>query len=486
MGVSTRGTRRSAAAALATLLMLLVAVAPAIAQVESEPVREPAIPTLEEAEIIFQQAVDAFRAGDYGMAYRRFRLVTDSQRFNVRTTAAALMAAKSLYRDGRFEQAIELLDAFIAQYPTSRYVDEARNVRGFAQQQIQESARQARVLQVGVALPLSGSGAVTQAMFNGIRLAVEAHNRTSQERLPTRIIFRDTHGDPSTAREVVADLARLEVDVIIGPIFSDEARAAADEAERRGIALIAPLATDEDIAQSKRFVFQANTPIAARGRVMARHAMRTGMDRFGIVARQGDNISERMAEGFEEEVFMEGGEIMFYHLLSSNAGWGQLVESIGADSLQQTGGLYLALVGPNSPSLAEATLRGFEEGQIRPRVLGADGWHDLRNLELPSDFETTYATDFHVDRSSQANRDFEQRFGEISRTPPDRPAYTGYDVTTYLLSRRLVRPDDDFRTILTNDVSYQGLGVRFDFGHSNVNEAMYIFGYRGGTVQLLR
>jgi branched-chain amino acid transport system substrate-binding protein len=342
------------------------------------------------------------------------------------------------------------------------------------------------VLQVGVALPLSGSGAVTQAMFNGIRLAVEAHNRTSRDRLPARIIFRDTHGDPSTAREVVADLARQEVDVIIGPIFSDEARAAADEAERRGVVLIAPLATDEDIAQGKRYVFQANTPIAARGRVMARHAMRTGMDRFGIVAREGDNISERMAEGFEEEVFLEGGEIIFYHLLSSNAGWGQLVETIGADSLQQTGGLYLALVGPNSPSLAEATLRSFDEGQVRPRVLGADGWHDLRNLELPSEFETTYATDFHVDRSSSAVQDFEGRFGEISRSAPDRPAYTGFDVTTYLLSRRLTRPDDDFRVILTNDVSYQGLGVRLDFSHSNVNEAMYIFGYRGGTLQLLR
>jgi hypothetical protein len=174
--------------------------------------------------------------------------------------------------------------------------------------------------------------------------------------------------------------------------------------------LIAPLATDEDIAQGKRYVFQANTPIAARGRVMARHAMRTGMDRFGIVAREGDNISERMAEGFEEEVFLEGGEIIFYHLLSSNAGWGQLVENIGADSLQQTGGLYLALVGPNSPSLAEAALRSFED-QVRPRVLGADGWHDLRNLELPSEFETTYATDFHIDRSSSAVvQDFERAF----------------------------------------------------------------------------
>jgi branched-chain amino acid transport system substrate-binding protein len=470
-----------------TMILVVTSVVPATAQDEAPmPTPQPAVPVVEEAEMIFQQALNAFRAGDYGMAYRRFRLVTDSHPFNVKTTGAALMAAKSLYRDGRFEHAIELLDAFIDRYPTSGYINEAQRVRGFAARQIEEGERQDRVLQIGVALPLSGSGAVTQSMFNGIRVAVEAHNRVSREQLPARIVFRDTHGDPSTAREVVADLARQNVDVIIGPIFSDEARAAAEEAERRGVVLIAPLATDEDVAQGKRFVFQANTPIAQRGRVIARHAMRTGFDNFGIVAREGDSISERMAEGFEEEIFLEGGNILFYHLLRSNADWATISESVGRDTLAQAGALYLALIGQNSPTLAEQALRGFEEAEVRPRVLGADGWHDLPFMDVLSEFETTYATDFHVDRNSSAARDFDQRFRALANTAPDRPAFTGYDVTTYLLSRKLTHTEDDFRSILTNDVSYQGVGVRFDFSESNINQAMFIFGYRNGQMQLMR
>lgn len=121
-----------------------------------------------------------------------------------------------------------------------------------------------------------------------------------------------------------------------------------------------------------------------------------------------------------------------------------------------------------------------------PNIYGGDGWHDLSDGSIASRFETTYATDFYLDPGSAGVRDFERAFTALAGQAPDRPAFTGYDVTTFLLTRRLAQPGESLEQTMHNDASYQGLGVRIDFGRSNINEALYVFGYRDGRLSLLR
>ena len=485
MGVMNRQRRmtisRSIAGAVFALVFFVGMVPAAGAQVTAG-----SVPVIEEAESIFRQGVDAYDAGDYGMAYRRFRLVMDGQEFNRVTTAAEAMAVKALYRQERYEHAVELADSFLRRYATSRYVDEVRRVRGFANEQLQERARRLPTIQLGVVLPMTGASPVTQSLFNGIRIAVDAHNRTSGDVRPVRMIFRDTHNDPTTAREAVADLAREGVDVIIGPIFSDEAIAAADEAERRGVTLITPLATDEDVAVGRRHVFQANPPLSARGRFMARQAMRDGMSRFGVAARLNDQVAERMAEGFQDELLQRGLDVLFYELIESNLAWSDIEQLVGPDTLGQVEAVYVAIAGANSTSQVQSLLRGLSEADANPQILGSDGWHDLPARDELSRYQTTYATDYYVDGRSDGVRRFDDAFRDFAGIGPDRPAYTGYDVTTYVLSRRLANPDEALHDILHNDVSYQGLGTRIDFSNGNVNQALFVFGYRNGQLELLR
>src|SRR5690625_7215652 len=94
---------RSFAAIVLALVVVLGMVPSAAAQVTAG-----SVPVIEEAESIFRQGVDAYEAGDYGMAYRRLRLVIDGHEFNRVTTAAEAMAVKALYRQGRYEHTVEL------------------------------------------------------------------------------------------------------------------------------------------------------------------------------------------------------------------------------------------------------------------------------------------------------------------------------------------------------------------------------------------
>ncbi len=454
------------------------------------------VPRVEDAELVFEQAIDAFEEGDYGMAYRRFRLVYRTYDINRKTTAAMLMAGKSLYRSGEFQNAAALLDELIDRYPTSSYLDEARTIRQLALDQLDESVRQMSVQDLGVILPLEDEHAtLAQALFTGIRIAVEEHNRLNPEQR-VRMVFRNSGADASEAAELVSELARSGVEAIIGPLYSSEALAAAREAERHRVVLIPPLANDESVSEGRHYVFQANPTITMRGRLMGRFAMRgLRLNEFGIIAeRDRDQISERMAEGFQEEVMLQGGTVHYYTLLESRSDWQQLPDVMGADTMSIANAVYMPISGGESIARIDAALTSLDRMELagRIRVLGNTEWHQLPSPAKASRYETTYTNDFYVDEDDASVQGFMQDFEEINGERPDpeqtigRLAFSGYDVVRYLIPRMISESPAPLYERIRSAPAYQGLGLRIDFSDSNVNQALFYFRYRDGRVSLLR
>ena len=318
-------------------IALWLAVHPAAAQ----PAGQDPMPRNARAEVAFEQALRLFEEEDYEAAYQRFREIYEQYALHRKTTAAVLMAGKALYRNGEYQNAVTLLTVFLQDYPTSGYRVVAGRTLGFAQQKLREEESRLEAIRLGIALPMSRNDTpLTQALFNGIRLAVEEHNRTAQR--PVQMVFRNTTNTPLGARQAVMALVDERVDVIIGPLYSGEAQAAAGTAEREGVVLVAPLATDEDVARGRRYVFQANPTITLRGAVMARLAFNhLRLRRIGVAAESGNSISERMAEGFQEEARRLGAGVEFFQLLSTSRDWGELPEVVGEDALAKVDAVYL-------------------------------------------------------------------------------------------------------------------------------------------------
>ncbi len=444
------------------------------------------VPRLDEAEAIFGQALDAFNARDYGMAYRRFRIVYEAYPLHRKTTAAIVMAGKALYREGDYQRAADLLEEFIRAYPTSSYLDEARRTLGFAQRELHLD-EQAAVLRLGIALPLNPDEApLTQALFNGIRMAVEAHNRTEEQAV--QMIFRDTHNSQSGARQAVAALTGTNrADVIIGPLYSEEAEAAAQAAERAGTVLVAPLATDETVARGRRYVFQANPTIATRGVLMARLAVEDlGVSTVGVAAERGNSISERMAEGFQEEALRLGADVAFFELLPTVRDWGQLPELVGLDALRAAQALYLPVSGRNAPRTIETVLNSLDQYNVTPRVLGNSEWDDLPFKRLAGAFGVLYTDDFYVDDADPAVQAFDQEYRKLAGQAPGRLAYVGYDVARFLLQQWTRHANVPLEEALHQSEPYQGLGMRIDFRTGNTNEAIFFLRYNNESVALYR
>lgn len=519
----------------------------ALKPVQAQETTADEIQHVEEADTTFDEGVEAFQQEDYETASERFRRVTQ-YRPNQRTTAALLMEGKALYQLEEYEEARSVLETLVRRYPESRYREEAQRVMEYASDALDEMQEDPDPIRLGITLPLADEATRTQAMFNGIRLAVEERNgldrrlvpvdttyytvadtvegegesavveerdtmrieraveteRVAPARRPVQLFFRDSGNDPDQARAAVDSLVNYDnVDAIIGPLFSREARAAGDEAERNSVVLVAPLATDEDIAQERRYVFQANPPIRTRGEIMAQFAVRSLLaDTLGVIFEQNDE-SRRMAEGFREEVQRQGKALSFFAPLSNSRMWSRLPEHFEsdtlftADSLRGTDSVYLPIAGGEARGRIQDALTGLGRLQnrydLRVRALGNSEWHNLRIEQEASRFNTIYTNDFYADQSQSAVREFVERYRFLTGDAPDeigvegqRLAYTGYDIADFLLEQMEETSGSSLADRLREASRYEGLGTRIDFRDDNVNRTMFIHRYREGRIDLIR
>lgn len=438
-----------------------------------------------EAEHIFDQALVAFEAEDYAQAYRRFRVVYTQFPFHQKTTAALFMGAKSLFRNGELSHAEALLTEFISQYETSRYLPEARWLldriqRGDSRPVV---SQQAQTVSIGVLLPLNERDAgLTQAFFNGFRLAVEAHNDSSTLRR-VRMVFRDTQGQPTVAARAMSDIQ--DVRLVVGPLFSEEVQAAGRTAETRRIPLIAPLANDHRVLAGRSFVYLANPTLAYRGQFAARHALtQLRLRRVGVIALSSDETSMRRAEAFEREILQEGGSLAFFLRLDHPRDWARVDELLSPLQLEQVEALYLPVSGSDAAQRINGLLQSLARSPATAHLLGDAEWNGLTIPATAARFPITYTNDFCFEPTREPLRAFADLYRstydtDLLRAPflEQRLAVTGFDLGTLAVEAALA---DDVRRFLSQRDGFNGTTLRIRFGEGNDNQALCVRQYRNG------
>ena len=441
------------------------------------------IPRNSDAELMFEQGVAAFERGDYGKAAERFRLVNDYA-LNRKTTAAFIMQGKALLRTGRYQEAVDVLETLLDRYPQTSYNSEAERILKEARTRLKESGMRVDTLRIGIALPMTDTYVTfSQAMFNGLRLAVDEHNGlqrryvpppgikadsfgvaatanvygdslaeadgrmtvttatdtvrvdsmqvvTEQVRRPdwiAKMHFRQTDGTRKGARAAVDSLIQFDnVDIILGPLSSRSAQAAGEIAEQERTLFIAPLATDEGVSAGKDYVFQTNPTITQRGRIMARFASEGLLtESASIIYERDASYGKRMAEGFREEAKRQGLALPFTLQLDTPRDWSRLPEAVDADStitdslFANTEAFYLPVTGSNATGKIQDVLTGFERLNTTARILGNSNWHNLTVKKEASKFTSTYTNDFHVERKRPEVQRFIRRYRLLTGKTPD-------------------------------------------------------------------
>lgn len=439
----------------------------------------------EVADFTFDRGVEFYQSGDYAQAYQRFYKAINDFPLHRNTTAAYMMAGKTLYNQGNYGDAANIFQQLLNRYPDSKYVAEARRLQQEALQ-AQTQPAQVKPMDLGILLPLRRSPAYTKQIFSGIRLAVEEHNSRNPQR-PVRMVFKDSGGEAATAQAATtAIIQQGGADAIIGPLFSAESVAAGETAEQNRIPMIPPVATDGAVSAARRYVFQSSSTYDMRGRQMARYAVQDlGLKNLGIFYEVG-TPNEESARTFEAEARSLGATITFVKPLANANEWIRLNRNVDEATARTATGIYMPISGTNSLRNIGAALNSLDQMRATATVLGNPDWHELDQRDQASRYKTTYTSDVWSSAARQEVQDFNRRYRAISNEAPDALGlvYTGYDIASFLLQQMV--KSGELNQNIRNAAPFTGLARRFDFKNGSVNQATYFLKYVNGQITLIK
>ncbi len=147
-------------------------------------------------------------------------------------------------------------------------------------------------IKIGVLAPLTGDAATYGKAFQrGADLAADRVLAGDEPGTsPVALVYEDTAADPKTAVSAYGKLVSAAgIRVLVGPMFSHEAKAVASLAERDGVTLVSPTAASRDVPAAGPHVFTMYPSSEDDGRLLASFARdKLTADRVAVVFEQAE------------------------------------------------------------------------------------------------------------------------------------------------------------------------------------------------------
>ena len=322
-----------------------------------------------------------------------------------------------------------------------------------------------RSVSAAFVVPLSGpSAAIGTALFNAAQMALFELADGQFTLLPF-----DTHGTPEGAAAAARLAVAQHAGLVIGPLFSGEAKAASAITGPAGIAMLA-LTADRKAAAPGVFVLGfLPGPQAAR---VAEEARSQGRMRLGVLA-PADDYGRTVAEylnnlGPQAGVTLTGLE---YYDVAGNDVAAALKRLLKTAHLPGDAG-FDALLLPDEGNRLRAVAAAVAAAGVDPtrvRLLGTMLWDDSRPESEPALVGGWYAA-----AAPAAHAAFDVRYAKAFGGKPPRLASLGYDATALaaVLARRGgARPFTP--ETLTTPMGFAGVDGLFRLKADGTNERGY-------------
>lgn len=390
-------------------------------------------------------------------------------------------------------QLVHQLDRYDSDFDASRFQRTIDNLDSNPSLPKNPSYVTGSIVNLGILLPSFESDAanksVSRGLFNGVLVAVDEYNRTHSNR-KIQLHFIETEQLPRNSLDQInRTLEALGIDVIIGPLFSEQVRDVSSMARRLGIPVLAPLANTFDRTELMDNVYQMNPTFESRGESTARIAFEDlNIRKVGVMAEQGTQ-GENDARAFIQRFTELGGEVPYQfienfaemgYFVGEHTPWfasnQALVDSTEfvVDTLDA---VYFPFTGEVAGTLLNLTLTGLEAYNPDYYILGNDEMayieHSLERLRI---LKLLYTGTSYLDQSTTEVQNF--RFDYLNRSgiDPNTFSYLGYDLAKYYLwAIDLIGNPDDFLIFSTALVPYSGISNSIYFGDDKNNQALHLF-----------
>ena len=330
---------------------------------------------------------------------------------------------------------------------------------------------------IGVLLPVfdfeTAEYEIPQHIYFGIQLAVEQFNSKNTDQ-KAFITYRTSNNQNQTIENIISDLVKQsDVDVIIGPLFSNTAKDFSNYTENYKIPMVLPLANADELNLYNNYVFQLNPTFTSQGKLMARKALNLGYDTLGVIVEK-KSLGAPAARAFRHEAEQLGGYVEYY--------FEENFEELGYDIREYTKffttvkAIYAPFTGTIAQTLIESLITDLKAMKSKVAILGSQEWQDI-NIETHrlGSIQIHYSKSFDVDTSTTSAKAFISEFRMRYQTEPNEFAFIGFDAASIILDQlKLAKNPAYLCHYLRAIKGYNGLSIDVSFNGTHVNEAVSI------------
>jgi branched-chain amino acid transport system substrate-binding protein len=303
-------------------------------------------------------------------------------------------------------------------------------------------------------LPQTQNGGPSQigvSMRNAAQLAVEDFGGPY-----ITLMIQDDHSSSDGATQAAQSELGAGAQLILGPVFANDVRAASAVAKSAGRPMIA-FSTDASVAAPG--VYLLSFLIESYVDRIVQYSVANGKKSFAVMAPQNEygNIA---VDRFQQTAAGVNAQI----LVTARYGAGQMATA--AQQVAAVQGQIDALFIPEQADAMQAVANALPSNNVKTKLLGTGVWNDPRVLKIPQ----MQGAWFSAPDNSGFNA-FAQRYKVKFNGEPARLATLAYDATT--LAAALARnggPDPYSQSALTNPSGFSGADGVFRFRPDGTNE----------------
>jgi hypothetical protein len=309
-------------------------------------------------------------------------------------------------------------------------------------------------VRVGMVLPLTQNGGpspIGASMRNAVQLAIDGFGAPY-----ITLMIVDDHSSADAAAQAAQSELGAGAQLILGPVFANDVRAASAAAKSAGRPMIA-FSTDVSVAAPGVYLLS----FLIQGYVdrIVQYAVSSGKRSFAVMAPQNDygNVA---AQRFQEMA----GNLNAQVVVAARYSAGQMAAA--AQQVAAVQGQIDALFIPEQADAMPAVAGALGSASVKTKFLGTGVWNEARVLKLPQ----VQGAWFSAPDNSGFDA-FAQRYRAKFNSDPARLATLAYDAVTLAAALARGGGADPFnQAALTSVSGFNGADGVFRFRADGTNE----------------
>ncbi len=313
--------------------------------------------------------------------------------------------------------------------------------------------------------------------YEGVLLAMQ---QAKSQGISINLKVYDTENDSLKVENIMSSLDYPNIDLIIGPVYTDNVKIAAKYANRHRVNLVSPLSGKLSQLENNPFVFQAvpstQSQIDKLSKILKANTDSTNI----ILVYNGSENEKQLIERFEKAYrdsyysSYHGTDTSFYKIIRYDADIKKMdEEQQKINKALKPGFQNIVYIPSNNEVFVTQVIDKLyaADKSTDIKIVGSEMWFRFQNFNI-STFQRlsfNFTSSVYTDYKAPKVKDFVNLFRLSYKTEPSKYALEGYDIARYF-TNTLQQYGRIFQFCLTNQEdapAYKGLIYNFNFERLN-------------------